>query len=126
MLSSWINLEDSLSSDVHKNFIRRVRKEVSPAVNRCFFCDSDDEAGESLHKASTLELDARVRKCAFELQGKPLLAKLSSGDVLAQDAENHINCLVALYNRARASKSCSSDNDVDAINHSIAFAELLS
>ena len=123
MLSSWINLEDSLSSDVHKRFIRRVRKEVSPAVNRCFFCDSDADAGESLHKASTLEVDARVR-CAFELQGKPLLAKLSSEDVLAQDAD--INCLVALYNRARASKSFSSDNDVDPINHSIAFAELLS
>ena len=124
MLSSWINLEDSLSSDVHKTFIRRLRKEVSPAVNRCFFCDGDAEAGESLLK--TLELDALVRKCALELQGKPLLAKLSSGDVLAQDAENHINCLVALYNRARASKSCSSDNDVDAITHSIAFADVLS
>ena len=39
------------------------------------------------HPCTPLELDARVRKCALELQGKPLLAKLSSGDMLAQDAE---------------------------------------
>ena len=38
-----------------KKLTRRVRKEVPPAVHRCFFCDSDAEAGESLHKASTLE-----------------------------------------------------------------------
>lgn len=90
---------------------------------RCFFCDSDADAGESLHKASTLELDARVRKCALELLDKPLLAKLSSGDMVAQDAEYQIKCLVTLSNRARASKSCSSDRDVDAINHGIAFVE---
>ena len=113
-----------MSSEVHKKFTRRGREEVSPAVHRSFFCDTNAEAGESLHTASTLELDARVRKCALELQDKPLLAKLSSGNMLAQGAEYHINCLVALYNRAQASKSCSSDNDVDAINHSIAFAEL--
>lgn len=104
----------------------RGREEVPPPVHRCFFCDSDTDAGESLHKPSTLELDARVRKCALELQDKPLLAKLSSGDRVAQDAEYHIKCLLTLYNRARASKSCSSDRDVDAINHSIAFAELVS
>ena len=118
--------KDSLSSDVRKKFTRRSKEEVPPAVHRCFFCDGDADAGESLHKASTLELDARVRKCALELQDKLLLAKLSLGDIVAQDAEYHIKCLVALYNRARASKSCSSDCDVDAINHGVAFAELVS
>ena len=118
--------EDSLSSDVHKKFTCRVREGVPPAVHRYFFCDSDADAGQSLHKASTLELDARVRKCALELQDKPLLAELSSGDMVAQDAEYHIKCLLTLYNRARASKFCSSDRDVDAINHGIAFVELVS
>lgn len=118
--------EDSLTSDDRKKFTRRSREEVPSAVHRCFFCDGDAVAGESLHKASTLELDARGRKCALELQDKLLLTKLSSGDMVAQDAEYHINCLVALYNRERASKSSSSDRDVDAINHGIAFAELVS
>ena len=54
-----------------------------------------------MHRASTLELDARVRHCALQLQDKPLLAKLSAGDMVAQDAEYHVKCLVSLYNRAR-------------------------
>ena len=46
--------------------------------------------------------------------------------MVAQDAEYHIKYLVTLYNIPRASKSCSSDRDVDAINHGIAFAGLVS
>ena len=117
--------EDSLT-DVRKKFTRRSREEVPRSVHRCFFCDSDAEAGESLHRASTLELDNRVRHCALHLQDKPLLAKLSAGDMVAQDAEYHVKCLVALYNRARETRSCSTETDVDAVNHGIAFAELVS
>ena len=118
--------EDSSSSDVPTKYTRTSRGEVPLSVHRCFFCDDDAEDGECLHKASTLELDARVRNCALQLQDKPLLAKLSTGDMYAQDAEYHIKCLVALYNRARETKSCDAETDVDAVNHGIAFDELVS
>ena len=79
-----------------------------------------------MHRASTLELDARVRHCALQLQDKPLLAKLSAGDMVAQDAEYHVKCLVSLYNRARGTEKYSAESDADAVNHGIAFAELVS
>ena len=79
-----------------------------------------------MHRASTLELDVRVRQCALQPQDKPLLAKLSAGDLVAQDAEYHEKCLVSLYNRARRAKTCSTELDGDDVNHGIAFAELVS
>ena len=45
---------------------------------------------------------------------------------MAQDAEHHVKCLVSLYNRARGAKTCSTELDVDDVNHGISFAELVS
>ena len=58
----------------------------------------------------------------LKLQDKPLLAKLSAGDLIAQDAQFHPQCLVSLYNRARETKS----NEEDAVNHGITLAEVVS
>jgi hypothetical protein len=78
-----------------------------------------------LSKASTFGVDIKVRQCATKLQDKQLLAKLSAGDLIAQDAQYHVLCLVSLYNRARETKAF--DNfDVDTVNQGIAFAELVS
>ena len=61
----------------------------------------------------------------MKLQDKHLLAKLSAGDLIAQDAQYHVQCLVSLYNRTRETKP--SDNfDVYTVNEGIAFAELVS
>ncbi len=60
----------------------------------------------------------------MKLQNKQLLAKLSAGDLIAQDALYHLPCLVSLYNRAR--ETASQDTNADAINHGVAFAELVS
>ena len=46
--------------------------------------------------------------------------------MVAQDAEYHVICLVSLYNRARGTETYSAESDVDAVNHGIAFAELVS
>jgi len=61
----------------------------------------------------------------MKLQDKKLLAKLSAGDLIAQDALYHLPCLVSLYNRARETK-ISENTNADALNHGIAFAELVS
>ena len=43
-------------------------------------------------------------KCPLKLQAKPLLAKLSAGDVIAQEAKYYVRCLVPLYNEVREKK----------------------
>lgn len=62
----------------------------------CFFCGRKPAAGNELRNASTLRLDDRVKECAHKLQDKPLLAKLSAGDLIAQEAKYHPQCLTSL------------------------------
>ena len=45
--------------------------------------------------------------------------------LIAQDAMYHLRYLVSLYNRARETKAAS-DSNPEALNHGIAFAELVS
>ena len=56
-------------------------------MNRCFFCGECKRWNSPLHNASTFGLDARVRKYAAVLQDENLLAKLSTGDLVAIDQE---------------------------------------
>lgn len=80
-----------------------------------------------LHNISTLEIDTRVRQCAYELQDQRLLAKLSGGDLIAQEAKYHLSCLVSLYNRARnVFKEDRDEEDLSTVNHGLAFAGLVS
>lgn len=48
----------------------------------CFFCEQPDSV-TNLHAASTLKVDKNVRDCAHLLQDTKLIAKLSSGDLVA-------------------------------------------
>ena len=60
-----------------------------------FFCDAIVEQG--FHKVATKALDANVRKMATKLHDTHLLAKLSSGDMIAIDAVYHKHCLTGFY-----------------------------
>ncbi len=51
-------------------------------------------------------------------------AKLSTGDLIAQEAKYHPQCLASLYNKVRDTKE--PESSVDDINHGIAFAGLVS
>lgn len=113
-------------AETSKQFTRFSSGEASSTTeSTCFFCAKPGTAGKSLCKASTFGMDVRVRQCAVKLQDKELLAKLSAGDLIAQDAKYHLPCLVSLYNRARETTT-SEDSNADALNHGIAFAELVS
>ena len=68
----------------------------------------------ALRHASTFQLDIHVRQCALKLQDKPLLAILSAGDLIAQEAKYHAKCLASLYNKAR--DMTAQDSNVDEIN----------
>ncbi|CAG2225133.1 unnamed protein product [Mytilus edulis] len=73
-----------------------VQSTSNPSV--CFFCNENGQ--EALHESSTFRKDTRVRECAVKLNDTLLLAKLSAGDLIAQEAKYHSKCLVSLYNRA--------------------------
>ena len=111
-------------ADVPRKYTRQSVGKPQTSVDKCFFCDGQAGKG-TLHEASTFELDASVRKCALKLEDKRLLAKLSGGDLIAQEAKYHVKCLASLYNKARGTK-LNEDPDQDDVNHSIALAELVS
>ncbi len=84
----------------------------------CFFCE---KASKVLRAVSTFRLDARVRKCAHDLEDQHMLAKLSAG----VEAKYHPRCLVSYYNKASAFQKETEDNKIEKVSHGIALAELL-
>ena len=78
--------------------------------------------------ASTFELDKKVRESAMKLKRGDLLAKLSSGDMIAIEAKYHARCLVSLYNDVRKPEIKSNSEEEKSMSslHGIAFASLVS
>ena len=104
---------------------RRSLTPFDPKILQCFFCEKNDFAS-NLRVASTLELDKKVRECAFLLNNSKRIAKLSSGDLIAIEAKYHAACLVKLYNRAMPlKKQCSDATHSSSVDlEELAFAEL--
>ena len=113
----------SRESSPLKKYLRHNKGEKTPS-EKCFFCDESAE-GKTLHNVSTFQLDACVRQCAYKLENKPLLAKLSSGDLIAQEGKYHAECLASLYNKAR-NLDKSTEDRTDAVNHGLGFAGIVS
>ena len=101
----------------------RSMKTDSDNEPACFFCD--DTTG-NLTKVETMSLDTRVRQIAKELRDTKLLAKLSGGDMVAIDAQYHLRCLAAFYNRGRTRKRRSNEAPHHINAESLAFAEVVS
>ena len=78
----------------------------------------------SLHKAATLQLDAKLRLCASIIGDKRLIAKLSSSDLIALNAVYHLPCLTELYRKAGLNKDNKSE-DMASTAHALAFSELV-
>ena len=66
-----------------------------------------------------MKLDQDVRRMATELQDSLLLARISSGDLMATEAKYHFNCLSAFRNKywstQRAQKSSSNSQEEEVI-----------
>ena len=78
----------------------------------CFFCEQHSPS-EQLHEASTVGDDSKddhVRTCAVKMGDKQLLAKMSTGDLVSQEAKYHTRCSEALYNKAQYSGSDQKDS----------------
>ena len=103
---------------------RKRSTEASNDQSKCFCGDSAGKEG--LHEASTFQLDKNVRRAATLIGDMQLLGHLSAGDMVALEAKYHTNCLLKLYNRAKACKN-NSDNETnkDATISGIVFAELV-
>ena len=92
--------------------------------NVCFFC-GEASGNSGMHEAATFEIDKQVLACAVQLEDSELLAKLSTGDMVALEAKYHSKCLVGLYNRARMIKSEGGNIDKPNEISAIAFTELV-
>ncbi len=79
---------------------KRQRISEPPKVE-CFLCEKEDEIS-NLRQAMTMQLNQRINQCAKKLNNGKLLAKLSAGDVVAQELKYRPQCLVNLYNAERA------------------------
>ena len=92
----------------------------------CFLCEKE---GGELREAMTMKLNKRVNECAKTISDRRLIAKLSAGDVIAQELKYHPACLVDLYNRERAHLRAEelqkTEETEKAASYPIAFSELV-
>jgi len=122
--------DDATLADSSSEKIQRRSKRlssISPNDQCCIFCST---SSGKLHHCSTMGLDCDLRKMAEDLQDTGLMAKLSSGDLIAIEAKYHYNCLSTYKNRhrsfIRSQQSC--DNTYVSEEKQIlarAFAELV-
>lgn len=89
----------------------------------CFFCNNSGQ--EKLHKVCTFNIQNQITKCAIDLEDNLLLAKLSAGDLIAQEAVYHKKCYTDLRNRVRDLETKDVDTDFK-IAKGVALAELIS
>ena len=75
------------------------RRGSTPQKAECFLCK---EEGGEVREAMIMKLNTKVNECAKTISDGKLLAKLSAGDVVAQELKYHPTCLVALYTHERA------------------------
>ena len=123
-INECLPVEDSDMESTVDYFTRSSLSTSS--VNFCFFCNKSEKEGcGKLHQVTTLEVDARVRRCAHMLNDCTLIANLSAGDMIALEAKYHAVCLVSLYKKSAAferNELYVDDADVSA-KHSLAFAQ---
>lgn len=117
--------DESSSSSTSSKIPRRISgaKKIE-----CFICEDEGDE-DDLTEAMTMKLNKRVNKCAKILNDGKLLAKLSAGDVVAQELKYHGACLAGLYNRERAhlrAQELKSSGEMEKEEaYPIAFSELV-
>jgi hypothetical protein len=125
---------DTSLSDVPSSFKFTRKSSTAPTEERslhleeCFICEKQTSRSE-LREAMTMQLNTIHHQCAHNLQDQNLLAKLSAGDVVAQEVKYHEACLTSLYNKKRAhlrmKQSMTEDADAEGEINQIVFAEFV-
>jgi len=115
-------------AEINKEQRRSKRLAVkTPDQDSCIFCS--EETGK-LHNCSTMKLDSDLKRMANELNDTGLLARISVGDLVANEAKYHFGCLTKFRNKYRAAerertRSETSNKDGGQLQ-SLVFAELVS
>lgn len=121
-LKEEVESEDKQSDIVEKRKSDRFNPSDRETKLVCFFCNNEEG---NLHKASTFKLHCRVHHYAKLLDDAELLSKLSEGDMIAQDAVYHSECLIKLYKKAKDLEISQDDGrNVNSQILSTAFVEL--
>ncbi|CAC5387169.1 unnamed protein product [Mytilus coruscus] len=113
--------EDSSNEQTSKITRHSCGESTRTTTEGCYFCG---DVSDDLHNASTFMIDKRVRECALELQDNVLLAQLSVGDLISQEAKYHAKCLIKLYNKASRQTPKTKKESQESIIHGILLAEL--
>lgn len=104
------------------------QRRSSHDIKTCIFCEKVAPASD-LRQASTKGLDKRLRECAETLGDGKLLARLTGGDIIAQEFKYHGVCLSALYNRERAHmrklEKVEADNEPEPDVYNLVLSELV-
>ena len=122
-----LSREDYEAEAGPSKFTRRSVDIVPDIKVICVFCEKDVIGSD--RNDMTKNLYERLSDCAKVLQDEKLIAKLSAGDLVAQEAKYHLNCLNAVYNRERAffrQQREKEQNEQERHAYSRAFAELIS
>ena len=104
--------------------LRSSREKDRPAV--CFFCNEPKGENRPLRLAMTFSLDARVRQAAIDSNNVILYAKLQNGDMCAQDAVYHADCLCKLYREAQRQRLGDVSDHKSQQLHGLAFSKVIS
>ena len=99
---------------MHTRYANMLSESTEPT---CLFCNYPT-GSDSLHNASTYDVDTNVRRAALDAGDTALLAKLAAGDMIAIEAKYHQNCLCSLYNRARQ-EAAKGNGGMESCLHSI-------
>ena len=103
-----------------------LNTEYSMEEDRCYFCSEPSSETEKLHSVLTKTMTNRVTAYAKKLNDSALLAKLSVGDLVAQEAKYHKKCITKLYNSVRdLDNSESAQYKQDDKTRSLVLAQLI-
>ena len=122
-----VKMKDSKEHNSQMEFTQTRSKSAEKIVitDVCFFC-RNPPGNSVIHQAATFQVNEHVRVCAILPEDTDLLAKLSTTDMVALDAEYHTKCLVDLFNQARKAKAngCKDIDEMEMISR-IVFVELV-
>ncbi|CAG9823856.1 unnamed protein product [Phaedon cochleariae] len=114
----------SSSSNVH------TRSKISKGhiKNTCLFCDGD-ETVEKLVTPQTLEIGTSILFLAKELHDDRVLSKLSSADLVAQEAKYHKRCYVRFRTTARSelrkNANSNNENEMNSLVYGSALSQMV-